>query len=65
MAMKIANEMRYILWYGEKVLAGDTPTEGETARMFEYREKTKSMARIMFRLKPEDYAYTPGQNFQD
>jgi hypothetical protein len=65
MAIKMAEEMRYILWYGEKVLYGDTPTEDETALMFAYREKTKSMAKFMFGLKEEDYAYTPGQAFKD
>lgn len=63
--MKIAEEMRFILWYGEKVLvAGDTPTRDETELMLKYRERTKGMARIMFKLTPEDYKYEPGQPFK-
>jgi len=61
---KQKEEMRYILWFGEKVQAGDTPTPEETARMFECRERTKAMAKILFRLHEEDYAYIPGQPYE-
>ena len=60
---KQSEEMRFILWYGEKILAGDEPTEEETTRMFAARERTKAMAKYMFGLKPEDYKYT-GQPFE-
>jgi hypothetical protein len=59
----IAEEMRELLWYGEKMKAGDTPTEEETATMFRQRERTCTIARYMFNLKPEDYEYTKGKPF--
>ena len=62
---KQKEEMRFILWFGEKVQAGDTPTPEETARMFKARERTKAMAKYLFNLHPEDYAYTPGQGFSE
>jgi len=61
---KQKEEMRFILWFGEKVKAGDTPEPEETARMFECRERTKAMAKLLFQLHPEHYAYTPGKPFK-
>jgi hypothetical protein len=59
-------DMRFMLWFGEKALiAGDSPTPEEHARMFECREHTKSTAKLLFKLHEEDYAYTPGQAFKD
>jgi hypothetical protein len=55
----------FLLWYGEKALAGDEPTEGELVMFKEAREVSISMARKFLRIKPEDYEYTPGQAFQD
>lgn len=60
---KQKEEMRFILWYGEKVLAGDEPTPEETARMFAARERTKAIAKWMFNLHSEHYKYTPGKPF--
>jgi len=62
---KQKEEMRFILWYGEKVLADDEPTPEETARMFAARERTKIMAKLMFGLKEKHYAYTPGKPFEE
>ena len=61
---KQAQEMRFILWYGEKILAGDEPTPEETERMFAARERTKAIAKWMFKLHPEDYEYT-GKPFDE
>ena len=61
---KQKEEMRFILWFGEKVQAGGVPTPEETAEMFRCREKTKVMARLMFGLHPEHYAYTAGEPFK-
>ena len=60
---KQKEEMRFILWFGEKVQAGDTPTPEETTRMFAARERTKAMAKFLFKLLPEHYKYTPGKPF--
>ena len=62
--MKVKEEMRYLLWFGEKVKAGDTPTPEETELMFKYRERTVAMAKYMFNLHPEDYQYT-GKPFDE
>jgi hypothetical protein len=62
---KQKEEMRFILWYGEKVQAGGIPTPEETQRMFEARERTKVMAKYLFGLRPDDYAYTEGEGFGD
>ena len=61
---KQAEEMRFILWYGEKVQAGDEPTPEETERMFAARERTKKIAKFMFNLDESDYVYTPGEAFK-
>ena len=55
----------FLLWYGEKAIAGDAPTEKEQVMFKEAREVSKSMARKFLRIKPEDYAYTPGEGFKD
>ena len=58
--------MRFILWFGEKVLiAGDDPTPEETIYMIECRERTKAMAKLLFQLHPEHYAYTPGEPYKN
>ena len=63
---KQKEDMRFMLWFGEKALiAGDSPTPEESARMFECRERTKGMAKLLFGLRPEHYAYTPGEPFKD
>ena len=62
MNLKVKDEMRYLLWYGEKCKV-DTPTAEETALMFKYRERTVAMAKYMFGLHPEDYEYT-GKPFE-
>lgn len=62
---KQKEEMRFILWFGEKVQHGDEPTPEETARMFAARERTKAIAKWMFGLHEKHYAYTPGKPFED
>ena len=64
MKLVIAEEMKFVLWYGEKVLAGDTPSPEETALMFKYRERTKVIARTIFKINFEDYKYTPGKPYK-
>ena len=61
---KQKEEMRFILWFGEKVQAGDTPTPEETTRMFECRERTKVMAKLLFGLHEKHYAYTSGEPYK-
>jgi hypothetical protein len=51
---------RYLLWYGEKTIAGDEPTEEEFQKFVQAREVTLSLAHKIMRLKPADYEYQPG-----
>ena len=51
------------LWCGEKVLAGGQLTDDEMKEMLEAREVTLSIAHRIMRIKPEDYAYSSGRNF--
>ena len=57
--------MRFLLWYGEKALAGDEPTEEEFQMFKAARKVSIMMAEKVMRLKPEDYEYTPGQPFEE
>lgn len=54
----------YMLWYGEKAIAGDDPTPEEFEMFKMARETTLNIAHRIMRLKPEDYAYTPGEPFK-
>ena len=56
--------MRYLLWYGEQAIAGHAPSEQEFAMFKEAREVSKGMALKFMRLKPKDYAYTPGEPYK-
>ena len=57
--------MRYLLWYGEKAIAVDAPTEQEFELFKEARQTTLSLAHKIMRLKPEDYAYTSGKGYNE
>ena len=57
--------MRFLLWYGAKAEAGDTPTEGEFQMFKEARKVSIMMAEKVMRLKPEDYEYTQGKGFEE
>jgi len=54
---------RFLLWYGEKALAGDEPTEEEFIKFKEARAVSVMMAHKFMRLKPEDYRYTRGKPY--
>lgn len=58
-------DVRFLLWAGEKALAGDSLTEEELRRFAEARERQKDFAHRIFRLKPEDYRYEKGRPFPD
>lgn len=49
--------MVYLLWFGEKTLAGDEPTEEELARFKEARQVSIGMAKKFFQIKDEEFAY--------
>lgn len=51
----------YLLWYGEKAIAGDSPTDAEFERFKEARQALMSMSHRLMRITPNDYAYTPGE----
>ena len=57
--------MRFLLWYGAKAEAGDTPTEEEFQMFKAARKVSIMMAEKVMRLKPEDYEHTPGQPFEE
>jgi len=54
----------YLLWYGEKAIAGDDPTEEEFQMFKEARQVTLMMAHKIMRIKPEDYEYIPDKPFE-
>jgi len=58
-------EMKYLLWYGEAILAGHTPTEEGQERFIKARQQSIKMAKVIFRIKDEDFAYTPGETFKE
>jgi hypothetical protein len=51
----------FLLWYGEKMLAGDAPTEAEQELFIEARKASIAAAKTILRVKDEDFAYTPGE----
>jgi hypothetical protein len=55
--------MVYLLWVGEKTLAGDPLTEEETAMFVEARQASIALASKIMRIKPHEYEYTPGRSF--
>jgi hypothetical protein len=56
---------QYLLWYGEKAISGEEPTEEEFEMFVEARSATISIAQRIMRLKPEHYKYTPGESFDE
>ena len=62
--MTMREATRYLLWYGEKSLAGDEPTPEENEMFVAARKVSLWAAHNMLRLKPENYKYTPGQPFK-
>jgi hypothetical protein len=57
--------MVYLLWCGEKILAGDELTPEEHDRFVECRQSSIGMARRMFGIKDEEFSYTPGEAFRE
>ena len=55
----------FLLWYGEKAIAGDEPTEEEFEMFKEARKVSLGLLRIAMGIKPEHYAYTKGKGFQE
>jgi hypothetical protein len=53
----------YQLWCGEKVAAGGTLTEDEIATMLLARNITLPIAKMVMRVKDQDFEYTKGQPF--
>ena len=54
---------RYLLWFGEKTLAGDMPTDEEVVMFHEARSVSIGLARKYMRLKDEDWQYIKGRPF--
>jgi len=52
----------FLLWYGEKVIAGDEPTEEEFETFKEAHAVSASKAGILM-IRPSDHEYTPGEPF--
>ena len=55
--------MVFLLWFGEKTLAGDEPTEEELALFKVCRQMSVGMAKKFFRIKDEEFAYKDNQPF--
>lgn len=55
---------RFLLWYGEKTIAGDPPTEEEHNLFIEARKVSIKVAKTYMRLKESDFAYTRGEPFK-
>ena len=62
--MSVREATRFLLWYGEKAIAGDEPTSEETEMFIRARTVSLWAAHNMLRLKPEDYQYTPGKPYK-
>lgn len=61
---KRKREMTFLLWCGEKLLDGGTLTPEEMEEFVRCREESIKLSKLMFGIKDEDFAYTPGQPFQ-
>ena len=55
---------RYLLWCGEKALAGDELTEEESVKFREARAVSIEVAHKLLRIKPEEYQYVPGEPYK-
>ena len=60
--MNLKYATTFLIWFGFKQRAGDPFTDRELKMFEEAHDKTVSKAG-MLRIKPEDYAYTPGEPF--
>ena len=60
---KQRDDMVYLLWYGEATINGHTPTPEEQERFIEARQQSIRMAKMVFKVKDEEFAYTPNQPF--
>ena len=54
---------RFLLWAGAKAEAGHSLTEEEALMFTEARKISIMVAHKILRIKPEEYAYTPGKGF--
>ena len=57
-------DFRFMLWCGEKFLAGDPLTEQERVDFKECHDRQKVRALNMMRIKPEQYQYEAGQDYE-
>jgi len=55
---------RFLFWIGEKMDAGDTPTDKELEMLKEAKAASLSAVKKFMRLGPEDWKYTPGEPFK-
>jgi hypothetical protein len=62
--MSLREATRFLLWYGEKAIAGEEPTPEETEMFIRARKVSLWAAHNMLRLKPEDYQYTQGRPYK-
>jgi len=58
------DDMIFLLWCGEKAVAGDPLTPEEMERFIPARQKSVEMAKKVFRIKDENFAYLPGEPFK-
>ena len=61
--MTSRESLRYLLWAGAKVIAGDSLTHDELVVFAEARDISADMAYKFMRIKPESYDYEKGQPF--
>ena len=54
----------FLLWYGEKAIAGHEPTQEEFETFKQARQVSLSLAHRIMRIKPDDYAYIEGQPYK-
>ena len=62
---KYKADMTFLLWCGEKALAGDPLTPEELSRFKRARAQSVGMAMKFFGIKPHEFTYAPGEDFQE
>ena len=60
--MNLKKATTFLLWYGEKVIAGDDPTE-EDFKMFKEAHAVSASKAGILTIRPSDHAYTKGKPF--
>jgi len=55
---------RFLLWYGEKAIAGDPPTGEELDMFIAARQVTIEVAKKYMRLNESDWEYIKGRPFK-